>query len=199
MSRILIGAVGALLLACASFAGDQTSKPVRTLHILFVAPESSDALWNEADLVVHVRIAGSRPQATTDGRFVHTVHRARVVDVIKSGASIDCAAQATDPAKCSPAAGQDLTFMQKAGEIETADAVIRLAGETPLKPGSEYVLFLKWDVHLEEFLPFHGPDAAFQIQNGVIHPTGKSPISEEHTGKSVASFKNGLRRKSGER
>lgn len=89
--------------------------------------------------------------------------------------------------------------MQKAGEIETADAVIRLAGETPLKPGSEYVLFLKWDAHLEEFLPFHGPDAAFQIQNGVIHPTGKSPISEEHTGKSVASFKNGLRRKSGER
>jgi hypothetical protein len=200
MKHTLATVVGAvLLLNCAEYAGAETHKPVQTLHILFVAPDSSDALSTEVDLIVHVRVLANRPQATADARFVHTIHDARVLDVLKSDVSADCAAQAQDVRDCSPIGGQQLRFLQKAGEAETPDAVIRIADQVPLKAGSESILFLKWDAHLKAFLPLHGPDGTFEVRDGVIRPSGHSPVAQGHSGKSAVKFKEEFRLRERER
>jgi hypothetical protein len=200
MKHTLSTVVGAvLLLNCVMYAGTEAHKPVQTLHILFVAPDSPDALSNEVDLIVHVRVFDNRPQATASARFVHTIHDARVLDVLKNNVSADCAAQAPDVRDCSPIAGRDLRFLQKAGEVETPDTVIRIADEVPLRPGSEYILFLKWDAHLKAFLPFHGPDGTFEVRGGVIRPAGRSPVAQAQSGKSAAMFKEELRHRERER
>jgi hypothetical protein len=195
--KTLLTPVAAALLLLTGTAGAATAngKPVRNIEILFVAPGSFDELWGEAEVIAHVRVIGSRPQATSDGRFVHTHHRAKVLDVLKSDISVDCAAQASEPSACAPAAGHELLFLQQAGEIETADAVIRLADTVPLSPGSEYILFLRWDAYQKAFLPFFGPNGVFEVRDSALHPTGVSDIAQEQRGRSVDAFKEEVRAK----
>lgn len=200
MIRNLLVVVSAILLTdCAAYAQNHRNKPIQILHILIVAPDSFDALWNDAHLIALVRVLGNRPEATADGRFVHTAHRARVMDVFKSEVSLDCAQQAAEVTSCAPAVGHELRFLQKAGEIETAEAVIRLADEVPLKAGGEYIVFLEWDAHLKAFLPRYGPAGTYEVSDGIIRPVRYSKVSEEHSGKSATAFMGELRRRGGKR
>lgn len=189
MKHLVAAVAAAALLLHGSAFGAEGKKPVHNLEILFVAPSSFGELSNEAELIVHVRITDSRPEIARNNRC----HRAKVLDVLRSQLSVECAAQAPNPSRCAPAAGEELLFLQKAGEIETGDAVIRIAGTEPLASGKEYILFLRWDPYQKAFLPFFGPNGAFEVAGEAIEPTGIGDIAREQRGKKVDAFKEEVR------
>jgi hypothetical protein len=203
MKVVFALAVSALLLGCAVSA-DASDKSIRTLEITSIAPASFEELWNEADVVARVRVLGGHPElkksaANPAARYVFTSHRIEVLEIYKAQVSIDCARLADEVTQCSPRSGDESLLLQSAGEVETADELIRVAGESPLKPGAAYILFLRWDAYWKAFMPTHGPHATFEIRNGAIHPASKWRVSKEHEGKTAEKFAEELRRKGAQR
>lgn len=189
-----------LMLLASAAHGDSSHKSVRTQHITFIAPSSMDELWDDADVVAHIRVLGSRPElrpGSAEGgtKHVFTAHRMRVLDVFKTDVSMDCASLASEVAECSPRVGDELPLLQRAGEVETEDEIIRLADEVPLASGADYVVFLKWNAHLGVFTPLFGPHGTFEVRKGVVHPASKWRVSAEHQGKPASKFVDELRRK----
>ncbi|HEX2059522.1 MAG TPA: hypothetical protein VHK90_02175 [Thermoanaerobaculia bacterium] len=189
-----------LLLSCIAYA--ETEKSPRVQHITFIAPASLDELWSSADVVAQVRIVGGKPELRTGqsdpkARYVFTTHRTKVVDVLKSIVSSECARLSQDITDCSPRAGAELTLQQSAGEAESEGEIVRIADEIPLRAGAEYIVFLRWDPYWKAFIPTHGPHSTFEIRNGVVHPTSAWRVSKEQEGKPAAKFAEELRRKGG--
>ena len=180
-----------LLLASSLLATEISSKPVRTIETVSIAPDSIDGLWNDAQLAVHVRVVDSRQGSSSGGRRTRffTVHRALILDVLKSEVSADCASQAPEVLHCAPVAGQDMEFLQYAGEFETEDEIVRYVDEPLLESGKEYVLFLSWNAGVKGFLPFYGRNGAFEIRRHALHAMSVADVPRELDGRSTADFK----------
>ena len=187
------------LLCCTAYGG-QPQKPVDLRFITFTEPDSVEDLWAQSHLVLHVRVLGGRTMAfqnetvSRKRRNVFTIHRARVMDVYKSVVSKECASEALDVLGCSPQVGAEVSIWQSAGEVETADDIIRVADEEPLNVGSEYLIFLVWHPSVKAFVPVAGPNGTFEIRNGQIHRTTKGNFGREQEGKTPEGFLGALRK-----
>ncbi|HVG24689.1 MAG TPA: hypothetical protein VND45_11085 [Thermoanaerobaculia bacterium] len=197
--RVIILVFTAFSLCCLPSAA-QPPKRISTHHITFFVPPSFDELWSGAELVARVRVIGSRgelkPTNTRPGSTnVFTRHRLRVLELYKTRVSADCAASAPSVLQCAPAVADELVMLQNAGTVETEDEIVRVAGEEPLKPGTEYIVFLVWNGPVKAFVPNWGPNSTYEIRDGVIHPATDTRVTKEHRGKSAGQFAEELRKR----
>jgi hypothetical protein len=131
-------------------------------------------MWSQADLVAKVRISRSEVEAIPGAHTtrIHTVHHAEVLRVLKGTAK----------------AGASVSFVQVAGQLETKEAVIRVADEEPLTAG-EYIIFVRRAPY-DTWLHLIGDvDGAYKVVNGLIEAQGRfTSFAREHSGLSEERF-----------
>jgi hypothetical protein len=178
-------------------AAENTGKPVRTIETISIAPDSVDGLWNDSQLAVRVRVLDSRAGQVSGERRTRffTVHRARILDVLKGEVSVDCATQAPEVLRCAPVVGQDMEFLQYAGEFETDDEIVRYVDEPLLLPEKEYVVFLSWNASVKGFVPIFGRNGTFEVRRNAIHAMSAADVPRELEGRTTDDFKRTLPRK----
>jgi hypothetical protein len=147
------------------------TKPVLEQETLHAIPDSFAEMWSLADLVAKVRLTSSTVEATPSGR-IRTEHHAEVLRVFKGTAAI----------------GDAVAFLQVAGQLETADAIIRVSDEEPLVPGT-YIVFLR-NAPLENRLCLIGDvDGAYKLVKGFLEPEGKfTSFARQYCGLSEERF-----------
>jgi hypothetical protein len=148
------------------------------VNVDFVAPPPLAALWREADDVVLLRVESSEPYGQPRGAYlplVFTRHRGAVIEDLKRRT-----------------ARKTITFLQRAGQLETETEVIEIEGDTPLPKEREYVVFLKrnaaGDLHV-----MYGPEGSFDLTTGLVVPRGSSKVATRHKGMTKARFLDRLR------
>jgi hypothetical protein len=109
--------------------------------------------------------------------------------------SADCASQAPEVLRCAPVAGQEMEFLQYAGEFETEDEIVRYVDEPLLSPSKEYVVFLSWNASVKGFLPFYGRNGAFEVCRHALHAMSVADVPRELEGRSTTDFKKTAPRK----
>lgn len=173
------------------YAGEPT-KPVRTIESISISPDSVDGLWNDAQLAVHVRVLDSRAgELSGNGRRTrfYTAHRVRILDVLRSEVSLDCATQATEVLRCSPVAGQEMQLLQYAGEFESETEIVRYLDEPLLLPGRDYLVFLSWNAAVKGFLPVFGRNGTFEVRRNALHAMSAADLPRELEGRSISDLK----------
>ena len=185
MKRFVLAVLMFAFFSCVAFGAD---KEVRTIFEMFVAPESIDEMAAEADTIVRARVLGNRSVAGQKSfPPVYTEHRLRILDVIRGWVPSDRQVIADHPVL------QELLILQKAGEVETNEQVIKMADEIPLSPGAEYVLFLKWNPGYDRYEVWLGRYGIFRIENDVVHPGSDFRTVNSAKGKPVTRFIEELR------
>jgi hypothetical protein len=154
-------------------------------------PPQLDQLAAEADAVVVVRIDAQRFKSVDDpssGRKRDvTQYEARIREILKGHsqlASVD----------------GTLTITRRGGQRIENGKVIRSAerGFEDFRQNSEYVLFLTWNQHTNEFDIRYGPDGSYELPtDGSVRSLGRSDLAKKQHGKTRTAFLQDLRKASG--
>lgn len=161
--------------ACVASTGSPARKREVTIERMVVAPSSYDAMFDDSELVAHVRILAGHPQVIDrPGGLpgVVTEYTAQIVKVIKGSYS----------------RAQSIRFVQQAGRAETADAIVTVLGSEPLTVGRDYFVFLRNYPYLHTLVITNDPEGAFEIREGRIKPAGASRVADERRDVPEADF-----------
>jgi hypothetical protein len=151
-------------------------------------PSQIDLLMAEVDAVAVVRIEQTRfesPFDTVIGR-PHDVTRYDVciIDTIKPHAMLP------------PIQGR-LTLTRPGGQHTESGRIVRSAekGFEDFRQNGEYVLFLTWNTHTNQYDIAYGPNGAYELDlsSGLARPLGKSEVAMKQLGKERSAFLNQLR------
>jgi hypothetical protein len=65
-------------------------------------------------------------------------------------------------------------------------------GFRPFQKGEELLVYLKMASGVDGYVLAFGPEAAYKIINGTLHPFGRSAVAKQHDGKNVGSVVSAL-------
>jgi len=60
-------------------------------------------------------------------------------------------------------------------------------GFRPFESGEELLVYLHWATGMTGYVLAFGPDGAYKVVNGGLHPFGRSPVARQHDGLTVSS------------
>jgi hypothetical protein len=60
-------------------------------------------------------------------------------------------------------------------------------GFRPFESGEELLVYLNWATGMTGYVLAFGPNGAYKVVNGVLHPFGRSPVARQHDGATVSS------------
>jgi hypothetical protein len=150
-------------------------------------PADLDQLTSVADAVAVVRIEGIRFESITDPKVgrAHDVTRydVRVVDTLK-------------PYVGFPANEGILTITRLGGQHTDSSGLVRSAvqGFEVFQQNAEYVLFLTWNTHTNDFDIAYGPNGSYQLlPSGTVRPLGRSDLALKQQAKGTRAFLQELR------
>lgn len=140
-----------------------------------------------ADAIVDIRIESRRFESPMDQRIgrAHDVtkYNVRVVDTLKPHVMLP------------PVQGM-LTITRLGGQHIEGGKLVASAvrGFEDFKQNAEYVLFLTWNQHTNEFDIAFGPNGSFELlSSGTVRPLGHSELASGQQDKGRASFLRELR------
>ena len=60
-------------------------------------------------------------------------------------------------------------------------------GFRPLASGEELLVYLHWATGISGYVLAFGPNGAYKVVNGALHPFGRSPVARQHDGAILSS------------
>ncbi len=153
-----------------------------TVYAALDHPANLQALTDRVAHVVQVEVTEiktvARPLPVIGGTDVWTEIRGHV----------------TATAKGSLRVGQSIVCLQHAGKLETNDEIVELLGEIAISTPGEYVVFLNWNAALGSYVVVSS-DGIYSVRQGILHPLGWAPVSEQQSGRSVSILFDDVRRR----
>jgi hypothetical protein len=158
----------------------QPAKPSYVAEVLTVVPSDLHRLFEKSAIVARVRITESSPVVIDRGNLgptIRTRHAAAVIALYKGD-------------------GQPRTieFYQTAGSVETERYSIRVAEQTALVAGREYVVFLAPYRFFKSYSLVGEDNGAFEIAGSRIQAVGAAEVSRVHDNMPVDRFLAELRK-----
>jgi hypothetical protein len=157
-------------------AVDQTKKPVRIEEFeadRTAPPASLDAMWLQAKAVVVVKVLTTTSLAPDVGpRGPGTTYEVEVVDVLKSDPHLT-------------GVGGIVSVFRLGSETDMGEYILkRIESNFPaFVVGHQYLLFLNWNRSERFFVVPYGPDASYEIENGLIRTSGPEATARSLNGK----------------
>jgi hypothetical protein len=168
----------------AAFTGQETKKRVVVDEFQVdrdAPPDTLDAMWREAKAVVVLKVLSAAPRpAPFDPLLLRprlgydkTTWTAEVVEVLK------------DDRVHFAGTGRIVHVYREHGDTDQGDYILRrIERDFPaFVKGHEYVLFLNWNEHMQLFVVAYGPDAAYDVTNGLIETAGRGAVARSFKGK----------------
>ncbi len=154
---------GAGICASSLAQGTPQSKPIVRSRIsteYFAPPPTLRDMALEAGAVVRAKVTGNSPREGHGGTRVETAYSFHVMEVIQNFGS-----PVVDEQK-------PLPVLRYGGErIRDKDTLLVYeTGFPPFSPGTEYVLFLRWNPNIQLWEIMWGPAGVIQIADGRARP-----------------------------
>lgn len=188
LAGIVTCCVGVVAICASSLAqgAPQGSKPIVRSWIsteYFAPPPTLREMALAAGAVVRAKVTGSRPRDGRGGTRVETAYSFRVIEVIQNFGS-----PVVDEQK-------PLTVLRYGGDrIRDKDILSVYESDfPPFAPGTEYVLFLKWNPDIQLWEIMWGPAGVIQIADARARPWSKAKPVNTIEGRNAAEVLDILR------
>jgi hypothetical protein len=153
-----------------------------TVYVSLDHPANLQTLTDRVAHVVQVEVTEiktvARPLPVIGGTDVWTEIRGRIMATAKGSLRV----------------GQSMICLQHAGKLETENEIVELLGETAISTPGVYVLFLNWNDALGSYVVVSS-DGIYSVRQGILHPLGRAPVSEQQSGRSISMLFDDVRRR----
>src|SRR4051812_9235442 len=173
----------AMSVASSVLIAQQATPQVLPIFVDYETPPSEmNRFVASVDAIVHARVERTEFAAVVDpdtGKSRDmTRYVVRVIEPLKLYPKL-------------PSAGEAMVITRLGGQHTDNGRLVRTAvqGFPDFEQGSEYVLFLAWNAHTNDFDIAYGPDGAYQLAAlGAVRALGHYPLAQAQNNKDRAAF-----------